>query len=128
MWSQVLAAGRLEAPDSSKALESLCRVYWYPIYAFLRRWGHDHQAASDLTQGFFAYLLAQNLVRKADPDKGRFRSFLLGTLRNFVSNQQAKEHARKRGGGSPHLLDRRARGGRPVCQRTRGGPDSGEIV
>lgn len=98
-WSQVFAAGRIDAPNSGQALESLCRQYWYPIYAFLRRWGHDRQNARDLTQGFFAYLLEQSLLRRADPDKGRFRSFLLGSLRMFISNQQARDHALKRGGG-----------------------------
>ena len=65
----------------------------------MRRWGQDRQNARDLTQGFFAYIIELNLVRKADPDKGRFRSFLLGTLKKYVSNQQAKDRALKRGGG-----------------------------
>lgn len=95
----MFTAGQVDAPGSSKALESLCRLYWYPIYVFLRRWGHPRQDASDLTQGFFAYVIELNLLRKADPDKGRFRSFLLGTLKRYVSNQQAKERALKRGGG-----------------------------
>lgn len=100
LWSQVFAAGQGDGPGSRQALESLCGLYWFPIYAFLRRWGHGGQDARDLTQGFFAYLLKENLLRKADPDKGRFRSFLLGTLRKFVSNQQAREQAIKRGGGA----------------------------
>jgi hypothetical protein len=79
-------------------LESLCRLYWFPIYAFLRRWGHDCHDARDLTQGFFVMLLEGNLLRKADPEKGRFRSFLLGSLRKFVANQETKKHALKRGG------------------------------
>lgn len=98
LWSQVFAAGQLDDPGSARALELLCRIYWYPIYAFLRRWGHDREEARDLTQGFFTHLLEENLLRKADPGKGRFRSFLLGSLRLFVSNEEAKERALKRGG------------------------------
>jgi hypothetical protein len=99
LWTQVRAAGALNGPSSRQALETLCRLYWPPIYSFLRRCGHERNAAMDLTQGFFAYLLEQELLKKADPDKGRFRSFLLGSLKFFVSNQQAKERALKRGGG-----------------------------
>ncbi len=116
-WSQVVAAGHLDAPDSRQALESLCCHYWYPVYAFLRRWGYDRQNARDLTQGFFAYLLEQSLLRKADPEKGRFRSFMLGSLRLFVSNQQAKKHALKRGGGvSVISIDEQTAEGRYVCE------------
>ena len=99
LWSQVRLAGREDAPTSRQALEALCRLYWPPIYAFLRRWGHDSHNAQDLTQGFFAYLFEQELLRKATPNRGRFRSFLLGSLKFFVSNQQARERALKRGGG-----------------------------
>ena len=99
LWTQVRAAGQVNAPTSRQALETLCRLYWPPIYSFLRRCGHERHAAKDLTQGFFAYLLEQDLLKKADPDKGRFRSFLLGSLKFFVSNQRAKDRALKRGGG-----------------------------
>jgi RNA polymerase sigma factor (sigma-70 family) len=98
LWSQVVAAGKLDLPNSQQALEELCRLYWFPIYAFLRRWGHDREEARDLTQGFFAYLLEENVLAKADPDRGRFRSFLLGVLKNYVSNQQNWAKAIKRGG------------------------------
>jgi RNA polymerase sigma factor (sigma-70 family) len=97
LWSRVIAAGKTQLPDSRNALEELCQTYWLPIYAFLRRWGHDRQDARDLTQGFFAYVLEQKLLVKADPDRGRFRSFLLGILKNFVSNQRDWEAALKRG-------------------------------
>jgi RNA polymerase sigma-70 factor (ECF subfamily) len=97
-WSQVFKAGHRDTPGSRQALELLCRQYWYPIYAFLRRWGYERQHARDLTQAFFSYLIEQSLLEKADPEKGRFRSFILGTLKRFVSNQQAREHALKRGG------------------------------
>ena len=99
LWSQVRLAGRLKGLNTERALEELCRVYWQPIYAFLRRSGHERQNAKDLTQGFFAYLLQQKLLQQADPAKGRFRSFLLGSLKFFVSNEQAKGRALKRGGG-----------------------------
>lgn len=96
LWSQVHRAGR---PEGEQALELLCRLYWNPIYAFLRRCGHDAHNAQDLTQGFFAYLLQEELLRKADPERGRFRSFLLGALKFFVSNERARARALKRGGG-----------------------------
>jgi RNA polymerase sigma-70 factor (ECF subfamily) len=99
LWSQVRVAGRSDAPNARQALEALCRVYWNPIYAFLRRYGHDHHAAKDVTQGFFVYLLEEGLLQKANPERGRFRSYLLGALKFFVSNQQARERALKRGGG-----------------------------
>lgn len=92
-------AGQLEAPEARTALEALCRVYWEPIYAFLRRCGHTRENAQDLTQGFFVYLLEERLLLKADPERGRFRSFLLGSLKYFVSNLRAREQALKRGGG-----------------------------
>jgi DNA-directed RNA polymerase specialized sigma24 family protein len=97
LWSEVIAAGKL-GPDSARALERLCRVYWYPIYAYLRRRGFDRHEAKDLTQGFFFYLVRKNVVQAADPEKGRFRSFLLGTLKNFVSNEEGRQRALKRGG------------------------------
>jgi RNA polymerase sigma factor (sigma-70 family) len=98
LWSQVRVAGRLNTTEGGQALEELCRAYWQPIYAFLRRCGNDPQAAKDFTQGFFVYLMETELLRKANPDRGRFRSFLLGSLKYFVLNQQARERALKRGG------------------------------
>jgi len=103
LWGEVLAAGQPDRPDSARALERLCRVYWYPIYAYLRRRGFDRHEAKDLTQGFFFYLVKKNVVQAADPEKGRFRSFLLGALKNFVSNEEGRERALKRGGGIPLL-------------------------
>jgi RNA polymerase sigma-70 factor (ECF subfamily) len=96
----VLAAGQLDGPHSARALERLCQVYWYPIYAYLRRRGFDRHEAKDLTQGFFFYLVKKNVVQAADPEKGRFRSFLLGSLKNFVSNEEGRQRALKRGGGA----------------------------
>src|SRR5215208_387678 len=102
LWSEVIAAGQV-GPESARALERLCQVYWYPIYAYLRRRGFDRPEAKDLTQGFFFYLVKKNVLQAADPQKGRFRSFLLGTLKNFVSNEEGRQRALKRG-GHQHLI------------------------
>jgi RNA polymerase sigma-70 factor (ECF subfamily) len=115
LWSEVLAAGQTERPDSARALERLCQVYWYPIYAYLRRRGFDRHEAKDLTQGFFFYLIRKNVVQAADPEKGRFRSFLLGSLKNFVSNEEGRQRALKRGGDTQLLsLDEELAEGRYV--------------
>jgi RNA polymerase sigma factor (sigma-70 family) len=98
LWSQVRAAALTEGAAATPALESLCRAYWHPIYAFLRRSGHECDNAKDLTQDFFLYLLQEGLLQKADEERGRFRSFLLGALKFFVSNERARAGALKRGG------------------------------
>jgi len=98
LWNEVVAAGQVGRPGAARALEKLCQVYWYPIYAYLRRRGFDRPEAKDLTQGFFFYLVKKNVVQAADPQKGRFRSFLLGTLKNFISNEEGRQRALKRGG------------------------------
>jgi DNA-directed RNA polymerase specialized sigma24 family protein len=103
LWSQVRVVGKGQAPQATQALEQLCRVYWQPIYVYLRRCGHERHNAKDLTQGFFLYLLEQDLLQKADPERGRFRSFLLGSLKFFVSNEHARERALKRGGAVSFL-------------------------
>ena len=100
-WSVVLAAGTGRAPGAQDALERLCRAYWYPLYAFVRRLGHPHANAQDLTQGFFAYLLERDLVARADRRAGRFRSFLLGSLKHFLAHEHERATALKRGGGQP---------------------------
>jgi len=100
-WSVVLAAGDSASPDSQEALEKLCRVYWFPLYAFIRRQGKSAEDAKDLTQGFFAYLFEKGLVDKADRERGRFRSFLLTSLKNFLSQEWRRAHAQKRGGHQP---------------------------
>src|SRR5262245_2588624 len=79
-WSVVLTAGRAEAAEAAGALEKLCRAYWHPIYHAVRRQGHDVEAAQDLTQDFFARLLAKEYLKLADPARGRFRTFLLSAL------------------------------------------------
>lgn len=97
-WSLVLAAGS-ERPSSAAALAELCETYWYPLYAYVRRRGHGAEDAQDLTQAFFARLLEKNAVGVADPSRGRFRAFLLGSLKHFLANEWNRERAQKRGGG-----------------------------
>jgi RNA polymerase sigma-70 factor (ECF subfamily) len=99
----VLAAGRGEAKESQEALESLCRAYWYPLYAFTRRLGQSPEAAQDQTQAFFARLLEKNYLRAADPERGRFRSFLLAAFKHFLSRERERARAQKRGGGRKPL-------------------------
>jgi RNA polymerase sigma factor (sigma-70 family) len=100
LWNEVQAAGTDDGSGGHQAMASLCRRYWPPVYAFVRRRGHERQDAQDLTQGFFEYLLEGALLHRADPNKGRFRSFLLGCLKMFISNEQAKARALKRGGSA----------------------------
>jgi RNA polymerase sigma-70 factor (ECF subfamily) len=98
-WTVVLTAG---SPDSSRyreALETLCQAYWYPLYAYLRRCGHTPHEAEDQIQGFFAYLLERRALRRVDPRRGKFRSFLLGTLKHFLTDERDRAQAQKRGGG-----------------------------
>jgi DNA-directed RNA polymerase specialized sigma24 family protein len=94
-WSVVLQAA---SGDSSAALERLCRTYWYPLYSFVRRQGHDAPDAQDLTQGFFELFLAKHYLKDVDRDKGRFRSFLLASLKHFLANEWKKANRQKRGG------------------------------
>jgi RNA polymerase sigma-70 factor (ECF subfamily) len=98
-WSIVLAAGRGASGDAREALAALCERYWYPVYAFVRGRGHGADEAEDLTQAFFAKLLEKRYVRDADPERGRFRSFLLAAVTHFLSNERDRETALKRGGG-----------------------------
>ena len=91
------------------ALTELCEIYWRPVYVFLRRQGVTQHDAEDLTQGFFADLIESRAYTRADPTKGRFRSFLLGALKHFVAHARDHEHAQKRGGASvPVQLDEAA--------------------
>lgn len=102
-WSVVLAAGRPKSASYKQALETLCRTYWFPLYAYLRRQGYDSHQAEDYTQAFFAGLLAKGGLRLADPKRGKFRSFLLASLKHFLSNELARARAKKRGGGQKAL-------------------------
>ncbi len=97
-WSVVLAAGMEESPLAADALERLCRTYWYPIYAYVRRRGHEASGAQDLTQEFFFRLLRKNYLAQADPHKGKFRSFLLVAVNYFLANEWDRARALKRGG------------------------------
>jgi RNA polymerase sigma-70 factor (ECF subfamily) len=102
-WSVVLAAKNRSSPDSAAALEALCRAYWYPLYAFVRRQGHSPSDAEDLTQEFFARLLAKDYLQAADREKGRFRTFLRVALKRFLANEWDRARRLKRGGGVPAL-------------------------
>jgi RNA polymerase sigma factor (sigma-70 family) len=99
-WSVVLAAGRDTQTDASaRALETLCQTYWYPLYAFVRHRVKDEHEAQDLTQAFFERLLEKRTLADADPDRGRFRTFLLTACKRFLANEWHKKNAQKRGGG-----------------------------
>lgn len=98
-WSVVLEAGQDDLARLAAALEQLCRRYWYPLYAFVRRRGADRPEAEDLTQAFFAHLLDKETLKKADRHKGKFRTFLLASLTNFLANEWDKRQTLKRGGG-----------------------------
>lgn len=104
-WSVVLAAGQsdLDSVRARDALEKLCRAYWFPIYAFVRRQGHGPHDAQDLTQEFFARLLEKNSLANVNRARGRFRSFLLGAVKHFLANEWDKARAQKRGGGTSPL-------------------------
>jgi len=99
-WSVVVATGCNETSESRNALEQLCRVYWYPLYAHVRRRGHTPEDAQDLTQEFFARLLERQWLARADRACGRFRTFLLVALDRFLANAWDKARAQKRGGGA----------------------------
>ena len=98
-WSVVLNARQSASPDAEVALEKLCRTYWYPLYAYVRRQGHDPHDAQDLTQEFFARLLEKNYLESVAPEKGKFRSFLLAALGPHLSTARVRARAAKRGGG-----------------------------
>jgi DNA-directed RNA polymerase specialized sigma24 family protein len=103
-WSVVLAAGCSPAsPEALSAMARLCSTYWYPLYAFIRRQGHQADAAEELTQEFFARFLERDFLEAVDRNKGRFRSFLLACCRHFLANQRDFARALKRGGGQPAL-------------------------
>ncbi len=102
-WSLVLAAGLRAAPESARALAALCQAYWGPVYLFVRRQVADVHEAQDLTQAFFTQLLEKNLLAVAQPARGRFRSFLLTSVRNFLLNEWDKQRTQKRGGGQKLL-------------------------
>jgi RNA polymerase sigma factor (sigma-70 family) len=96
-WSEVLLSADSQAPGSKEALADLCRLYWYPLYAYTRRRGYTPEDAQDLTQGFFLSLLDRKAIRQATPLRGKFRSFLLSSLQNYLSDQLDRKRAVKRG-------------------------------
>jgi RNA polymerase sigma-70 factor (ECF subfamily) len=102
-WTVVLAAGQQHTSQSDGALEQLCRTYWFPLYAYVRRRGHSKPDAEDLTQAFFARLLEKNFLARLDDEKGKFRAFLLASLKHFLANEWDKARTQKRGGGAAHL-------------------------
>lgn len=102
-WTVVLTAGRRHTPQADRALEELCRAYWFPLYAYVRRRGHAKEDAEDLVQAFFARFLAKNYLQGLNAERGRFRAFLLASLKHFLANEWDKSQRQKRGGGAAHL-------------------------
>ena len=102
-WTVVLKAGQRHTPQSDHALEELCRTYWFPLYAYVRRRGQTKADAEDLVQAFFARFLAKNYLEGLSAERGRFRAFLLAALKNFLTNEWKKSQRLKRGGGDTVL-------------------------
>jgi RNA polymerase sigma-70 factor (ECF subfamily) len=102
-WSAVLEAAHRSSAAGDNALAGLCQLYWYPLYAYVRRQGTSPEDAQDLTQQFFVHLLSTNLLAAADRQRGRFRTFLLAALTNFLANERRRGAALKRGGPQPTL-------------------------
>src|SRR6266446_3678242 len=96
-WSVILEAGQRESAGATEALAKLCATYWYPLYAFVRRHGYDFHEAQDLTQGFFAQFLEKSFLQSVKQEKGKFRSFLLASLKNFLANDWNRSQTIKRG-------------------------------
>jgi RNA polymerase sigma-70 factor (ECF subfamily) len=103
LWSVVLQAGAAETTAAGNALQYLCEAYWYPLYAYVRRQGQSPEDAEDLTQEFFARMLERKYIRLADKKRGRFRTFLLTSLKHFLINEWTKAGRAKRGGGNKLL-------------------------
>jgi RNA polymerase sigma factor (sigma-70 family) len=102
-WSVVVAARQATSPESAAALEAICRAYWYPLYAYVRRYGHSAQDAEDMTQEFFCRLLEKKWLAAADPAKGRLRTFLIVALKGFMSKEWRRASAQRRGGAQAPL-------------------------
>lgn len=103
LWSVVLRAGEGEGLPKQAALDQLCRLYWKPLFVYSLRHGRKVEDAEDLTQAFFAHLLARDTLRVADPARGRFRAFLLTSFKHFIASEWDRQRALKRGGGTAHL-------------------------
>ncbi len=120
-WSLIFAAAG-DASSGAAARADFCRMYWYPVYAFIRRRGYPHEQAEDLAQGFFSILLEKNYLGAADRERGRFRSFLRSAVAHYVSHERDRERAAKRGGGVVHVsVDADADADRYVAE-----PEGGE--
>jgi RNA polymerase sigma-70 factor (ECF subfamily) len=102
-WTVVLSAGRKSSPHSDRALGELCQTYWYPLYAYVRRQGHTKEDAEDLVQAFFEKFLEKNYLEGLSAERGRFRAFLLASMKHFLANEWDKSQRQKRGGGALHL-------------------------
>ena len=102
-WSVVLAAGKSSSAQHKQALSTLCQTYWFPLYAYLRRGGYNAHESADYTQGFFAKMLEKHYLKQVKPMPGKFRSFLLASLKHFVANERARARAKNRGGGRTAL-------------------------
>ena len=99
----MIEAGRRATPQADQALDELCRAYWFPLYAYVRRRGHSKEDAEDLTQAFFARFLERNYLEGLSAERGRFRAFLLASLKHFLANEWDRAQRLKRGGGASHL-------------------------
>jgi RNA polymerase sigma-70 factor (ECF subfamily) len=99
-WSVVLAARDAEPVRAREALAALCGTYWRPLYLYVRRCGRSPEDAQDLTQGFFTHLMEKEGLRHVDPGLGKFRAFLLASLKNYITNELRRDHAQKRGGAA----------------------------
>src|SRR5438034_705212 len=102
-WSVVLDATLRHSPASAAALETICRAYWYPLYAYVRRCGQPPHDAQDLTQEFFSRLLEKRWLDAADREKGRLRTFLIVALKKFMAKEWRRLSAQRRGGGQVHI-------------------------
>lgn len=102
-WSIVVAAGAVQHEEAQDVLSELCETYWLPLYAYVRRRGYSAPDAQDLTQGFFTRLLEKQTLQVADPQRGKFRSFLLASVDHFLANERDRAAAKKRGGGRAQL-------------------------
>ena len=123
-WSVVFAATRLPSPESAAALEAICRAYWYPLYAYVRRCGQSAHDAQDLTQEFFRLLLEKRWLDAADREKGKLRTFLIVALKNFMCKEWRRATAQRRGGGQKPRAVRHGLCRKPIrggCQFTRAG-------
>jgi len=118
-WSLVARAADDDTEVAGHALSELCAIYWYPLYAFVRRYGCNHHAAEDLTQGLFLRLIDNKGLARADPKRGKFRTFLMSSMKNFMANERARAAAKKRGGNAPHFsIDMARAEGRYDCEPT----------